>query len=75
MKNLHRSFGLGDLAYYCFKPAVWLIDLVWGTDLHSCERCAERRQKWNGLFAVPRWSAIVAGALLAVLTITIILNK
>lgn len=53
-----KTFGLGDLAYYLFRPAVWLVDAVWGTDLHSCERCAERRARWNWLFSVPQWLAL-----------------
>lgn len=53
------TFGLGDLAYYLFKPVVWLVDATWGTDLHSCERCAARRKRWNKLASVPRWLAII----------------
>lgn len=53
-----KTFGLGDLAYYAFRPVVWLIDATWGTDLHSCERCAERRKRWNSRFSVPRYLAL-----------------
>lgn len=56
--NLIHPFGLGDLAYYLFRPSVYLIDFIWGTDLKDCDRCKERRQKWNALFSVPRWVAI-----------------
>ena len=40
-------FGLGDLAYYVFRPVVYSIDLVWGTDLRACDKCKERRA--NGM--------------------------
>lgn len=48
-------FGLGDLAYYVFRPVVYSIDLVWGTDLRACDKCKERRAKWN---AIPRSTAL-----------------
>ncbi len=40
---------LGDLAYYLFRPVVWVVDTTWGTDLHSCTVCAARRARWNAL--------------------------
>lgn len=63
-----RRFGLGDLAYYAFRPVVWMVDSVCGTDLHSCEKCAERRKRWNKKLSVPLWLALLgvtmAGALI-----------
>lgn len=67
--NTTRPFGLGDLAYYVFRPAVYLIDWVWGTDLKDCDRCKERRAKWNSWISVPRLVAI--GALILLLTLTV----
>lgn len=46
-----NSFGLGDLAYYLFRPFAWAIDRFWGTDLMNCDRCHERRLLWNGWFS------------------------
>lgn len=43
------SFGLGDLAYYAFRPFVYMTDAIWGTDLKDCDRCKERRARWNSL--------------------------
>lgn len=54
-------FGLGDLAFYAFRPAVYLIDAVWGTDLKDCDVCKARRKKWNALVSVPRWLAATFG--------------
>ncbi len=55
MKN---NFGLGDLAYYAFRPAVYAIDFVWGTDLRDCDLCKARRKRWNAVFSVPLWVAL-----------------
>lgn len=65
---LKTPFGLGDLAYWLFRPAVYLIDLIWGTDLRDCDRCKERRALWNTWLSVPRW-----GALVFLLTVTAII--
>jgi hypothetical protein len=56
---MNTLFGLGDLAYYLFRPAVYLIDWTWGTDLKDCDKCKLRRKKWNGWFSVPTWFAII----------------
>lgn len=53
--------SLGDLAYYAFRPVVYLIDAVWGTDLKDCDRCNERRARWNAL----PYSRLIATLLLA----------
>jgi hypothetical protein len=47
-----KTFGLGDLAYYIFRPVVYLIDAVWDTDLKDCDRCKERRKAWNAKLSV-----------------------
>ena len=47
-----KPFGLGDLAYYAFRPFVYFTDLVWGTDLRMCEVCKDRRAKWNKAFSL-----------------------
>lgn len=49
-------FGLGDLAYYLFRPGVYVIDLTWGTDMRHCEKCKKRRKLWNSWFSMPRWA-------------------
>ena len=56
--NLATPFGLGDLAYYAFRPAVYLIDWTWGTDMRHCDKCKQRRKRWNKAFSVPLWVAI-----------------
>lgn len=48
-----KTFGLGDLAYYLFRPGVYLIDWTWGTDLKDCERCKKRRKLWNSWASAP----------------------
>lgn len=53
-----KTFGLGDLAYYAFRPVVYLIDWVWLTDLKDCDRCKARRRSWNR-WSIPRPLAIV----------------
>lgn len=62
---LNHPFGLGDFAYYLFRPFVYIIDLVWGTDMRHCEKCKERRILWNSFGSVPRWVAILALAVFA----------
>ena len=47
--------GLGDLAYYLFRPAVYAIDWTWGTDLRDCDKCKARRVLWNSWFSMPLW--------------------
>jgi hypothetical protein len=54
-----KRIGLGDLAYWAFRPVVWIIDATWGTDLHSCTVCAARRKRWNALFSAPAWAPIL----------------
>ncbi len=41
--------ALGDLAYYAFRPIVYAIDAVWGTDMRHCTVCKARRARWNRL--------------------------
>jgi len=53
-----HKFGLGDLAYYVFRPVVYGIDLIWGTDMRHCTVCKARRERWNALFSMPCWTAI-----------------
>ena len=48
---------LGDLAYYVFRPFVYVIDWTWDTDMRHCEKCKLRRKKWNALPG-SRWWAI-----------------
>lgn len=52
-----KTFGLGDLAYYLFRPVVYGVDAVWGTDLRHCSVCKARRKRWNAVASVPRWLA------------------
>jgi hypothetical protein len=60
---MNKRIGLGDIAYWAFRPAVWTIDFVWGTDLHSCEVCAARRKRWNRAASAP------AGVVILLVTI------
>jgi hypothetical protein len=57
MINPTEKFGLGDLAYWVFRPFVYIIDWIWTTDMKDCERCKERRSLWNTWLSVPRWAA------------------
>lgn len=60
---------LGDLAYYAFRPLVYFVDLIWGTDLRHCDKCKARRKRWNAvrfsrlwgslIFAVTIWGVII----------------
>ncbi len=52
------KIGLGDLAHWAFRPAVWIMDAVWGTDLSECEVCAARRARWNEALSVPLWATL-----------------
>jgi len=55
---MKKQFGLGDLAHYVFRPAVYFTDWIWGTDMKHCELCAARRQRWNAVFSAPRWAIL-----------------
>lgn len=67
MSVLNKStFGLGDLAYYAFRPVVYGIDWIWGTDLKDCQVCVARRERWNDLLSVPKWLALAALTMLGV---------
>jgi hypothetical protein len=68
---LVAPFGLGDLAYYAFRPFAYLIDWAWGTDLKACDKCHERRVLWNNLVSVPRWQAM-AGAIVIIALASIV---
>lgn len=57
--------GLGDVAYWAFRPAVYVVDIVWGTDLRDCDRCKERRRDWNANFSLPWWAAILVVTIVA----------
>lgn len=50
---------LGDLAYYVFRPVVYGIDFIWGTDMRHCEVCAARRQRWNALPYSGVWVGVI----------------
>lgn len=52
---MNQPFGIGDLAYYLFRPVVYVIDWSWGTDLRHCEVCKKRRKRWNSFGTVPAW--------------------
>jgi hypothetical protein len=67
MKN--KRIGAGDLAHWLFRPAVYLVDLVWGTDLRDCDRCKERRAKWNTKLSMPLWVFVLVVTMLAVLLV------
>lgn len=51
--------GLGDIAYWAFRPVVYLVDWTWGTDLRDCDRCKKRRKLWNSWLSVPKWGVIL----------------
>lgn len=68
MTPLTQPFGLGDLAYYAFRPVVHLIDWIWGTDLRDCSVCKKRRKLWNSYGTVPLWVVLFLGALFLVTT-------
>lgn len=52
---MNTPFGLGDLAYYLFRPFVYATDLIWGTDMRNCSVCKKRRKAWNSFGTVPCW--------------------
>lgn len=54
-----KKFGLGDLAYYVFRPVVYGIDAVWGTDLRHCNVCKARRKRWNAVPYSGSWTALI----------------
>lgn len=60
-----KTFGLGDFAYYLFRPVVYLIDLIWGTDLRHCDVCKARRARWNFVLSAPRWLAVIFAVTIA----------
>jgi hypothetical protein len=64
-----KTFGLGDLAYYAFRPLVYFIDWVWQTDLRHCDVCKDRRARWNAVFGVPRWVALIFAVTMCALAI------
>jgi hypothetical protein len=64
---MKTPFGLGDLAYYLFRPVVYLIDWVWSTDLRDCEKCKRRRKLWNSYASFPAWLLLVTTAILVFL--------
>lgn len=51
--------GLGDIAYWLFRPAVYVIDWTWGTDLKDCDKCKARRKRWNAWISAPWWVAFI----------------
>jgi len=54
-----KTFGLGDLAYYLFRPVVYGIDWIWDTDMKHCDRCKERRAAWNEIISIRRSLACI----------------
>lgn len=62
---MNKQFGLGDIAYYLFRPGVYVIDWTWGTDLKDCDRCKVRRKLWNSWFSLPRWVWIILAVTIA----------
>jgi len=69
--NPMKPFGLGDLAYYAFRPAIYLIDWVFGSDMKHCTVCKKRRALWNEWISAPRFFWVVS-AILVVFLIAII---
>lgn len=67
--NLDLPFGLGDLAYWIFRPFVYFTDFVWGTDLKDCEVCKARRERWNSWGMLPRWVILIVTLLMFYLCI------
>lgn len=55
---MNKKIGLGDLAYWAFRPAVYVTDWIWGTDMRHCEVCAARRRRWNELGSFYAWEYI-----------------
>lgn len=60
-----KKIGLGDVAYYLFRPVVYVIDWVWGTDLKDCSVCKARRARWNKFGVLDARLAGVAVAVIA----------
>ncbi len=56
---MYNIFGLGDLAYYLFRPAVYAIDAVWGTDMRHCTVCKAHRARWNALPYSGAWAFLL----------------
>ncbi len=42
-----KHIKIGTWFKYLIRPAVWLYDKIWGTDMLFCTVCAEREKKWN----------------------------
>ena len=67
MNHLTTQFGLGDLAYYVFRPAIYLIDWVFGSDMKHCDVCKARRALWNEWVSAPVWIWVVSGSVAALI--------
>ena len=79
IRNTHpsmnkRNFGLGDLAYWAFRPLVHFVDYAWGTDLRNCEVCKKRMALWNDLVSVPRWVAYLIGLAMSIMAAIMLLR-
>lgn len=70
IQKLKAPFGLGDLAYWAFRPFVYATDWIWGTDMRHCDVCKARRARWNLLGSVPTYVPV---SVLAVVALYIIL--
>lgn len=64
-----KRIGAGDIVHWLFRPAVYFIDLIWGTDLRDCDRCKERRAKWNEKLSMPLWAFVLVVTMLGVLIV------
>jgi hypothetical protein len=47
MKLHLRWVKLGTIFKWSIRPAVWLYDKTWGTDMLMCEVCAAREVEMN----------------------------
>lgn len=56
---MNNRIGLGDVAYWAFRPGVYFVDAVWGTDLRHCDVCRLRRERWNNWLSVPVWLSLI----------------
>ena len=45
-----KYIKVGTWLKYTIRPAVWLYDKIWGSDLMQCEVCAERERVLNEKF-------------------------
>jgi hypothetical protein len=68
-KLMNKIVGLGDIAYWAFRPSVYAMDFIWGTDLKDCDVCKARRALWNSRFSAKLWkwlsSAIIISLFIA----------